>query len=79
MNVFGYMEEVLLLFKELLYNLSILELCSTLTFCTWCVLKLVELIEFTSYDILSIWNIFITSFIKRMIEWDRYDSFQVKI
>jgi hypothetical protein len=34
MNVFGYLEEVLLLFKDLLYNLSllsILELCSTLT------------------------------------------------
>jgi hypothetical protein len=35
MNVFGYMEEVLLLFKELLCNsslLSILELFSMLTF-----------------------------------------------
>jgi hypothetical protein len=46
MNVFGYLEEVLLLFKELLYNLSILELCSMLTFCTWCVLLF-------CYDILN--------------------------
>jgi hypothetical protein len=45
---FGYLEEVLLFFKELLCNLSILELCSMLTFCTWCVLLLY-------YDILSIW------------------------
>jgi hypothetical protein len=49
-NVFGYLEEVLLLFKELLYNLSILDLCSTITFCTWCVILVY-------YDILSIWNI----------------------
>jgi hypothetical protein len=38
MNVFGYVEGVPLLFKELLCNLSILELCSMLTLCTWCVL-----------------------------------------
>jgi hypothetical protein len=38
MNVFSYVEEVLLFFKDLLCNLSILELCSTLTFYTWCVL-----------------------------------------
>jgi hypothetical protein len=38
--VFGYLEGVPLFFKELLCNLSILELCSTLTFCTWCVLLL---------------------------------------
>jgi hypothetical protein len=38
MNVFGYLEGVPLFFKELLCNLSILELCSMLTFCTWCVL-----------------------------------------
>jgi hypothetical protein len=50
MNVFGYVEEVLLFFKELLCNLSILELCSTLTFCTWCVLML-------CYGILNIWII----------------------
>jgi hypothetical protein len=38
MKVFGYLEGVPLFFKELLCNLSILELCSMLTFCTWCVL-----------------------------------------
>jgi hypothetical protein len=38
--VFGYLEGVPLFFKELLCNLSILELCSMLTFCTWCVLLL---------------------------------------
>jgi hypothetical protein len=48
--VFGYFEGVPLLFKELLCKLSILDLCSTLTFCTWCVLLLF-------YDILSIWFI----------------------
>jgi hypothetical protein len=50
MNVFGYLEEVLLFFKELLCNLPILELCSMLTFGTWCVLLL-------CYDILIIWYI----------------------
>jgi hypothetical protein len=44
------LEEVILLFKELLCNLYILEFCSTLTFCTWCVLMF-------CYDILSIWII----------------------
>jgi hypothetical protein len=38
--VFGYLEGVPLFFKDLLCNLSILELCSLLTFCTWCVLLL---------------------------------------
>jgi hypothetical protein len=38
--VFGYLEGITLFFKELLCNLSILELCSTLIFCTWCVLML---------------------------------------
>jgi len=50
MNVFGYVEEVLLLFKELSCNLYILELWSTLTFCTRCVLLF-------CYDILRIWFI----------------------
>ena len=50
MNVLGYLKEILLLFKELLYNFSILDLCSTLTFCTWCVLMF-------CYNILSIWII----------------------
>jgi hypothetical protein len=36
MNVFGYLEEIDLFLKELLYNLSILELFSILRFCTWC-------------------------------------------
>jgi hypothetical protein len=48
--VLGYLEGVLVLFKELLCNLSILELCSMLTFCTWYVLLLF-------YDILRIWII----------------------
>jgi hypothetical protein len=50
MKVFGYLEGVPLLFKDLLCNLSILELCSTPTFCTWCVI-----IFF--YDNLIIWFI----------------------
>ena len=49
-KVFGYLEGVPLFFKELLCNLSILELFSMLTFYTWCVLLLF-------YDILSIWII----------------------
>ena len=39
-KVFGYLEGVPLFFKYLLCNVSILELCSTLTFCTWCGLLL---------------------------------------
>jgi hypothetical protein len=39
-KVFVYLEGILLLFKELLCKLSILEVCSMLTFCTWCVLLL---------------------------------------
>jgi hypothetical protein len=48
--VFCYLEEFPLLFKKLLCNLYILELCSTLRFCTWCVLLLF-------YNILIIWII----------------------
>jgi hypothetical protein len=47
--VFGYLEGVPLLFKELFCNLSILEFCSTLKFYTWC-------IRLLFYDILSIFN-----------------------
>jgi hypothetical protein len=54
MNVFGYAEEVLLFFKELLCNLSILEFCSMLTFYTWCVLLFV-------FYILRIWYIAIVA------------------
>jgi hypothetical protein len=50
MNVIGYLEEVIILFKELLYKLSILELCSMLTFFTQCALLVY-------FEILSIWNI----------------------
>jgi hypothetical protein len=38
--VFGHLEGVPLFFKDLLCNLSLLELFSTLKFCTWCVLLL---------------------------------------
>jgi hypothetical protein len=38
--VLGYLEGATLLFKELLCNLSILELCSMLTLCIWCVVLL---------------------------------------
>jgi hypothetical protein len=43
LNVFGYVEEVLLLFMKLLCNLSISELCSMFSFYTWCVLHVLIL------------------------------------
>ena len=46
-KIFGYLEGVPLLFKELMCKLSIFELCSTFTLCTWCVLLLF-------FDILTI-------------------------
>jgi hypothetical protein len=52
MNVLEYLEEVLLLFKDLLCNSSLLYILEVLSMliCTWCVLLV-------SYDILGFWFI----------------------
>ena len=69
-KVFGYLEGVPLLFKELLCNLSILELCTTLEFCTWCVLLLF-------YDILSTW--IITTCLQMFFQVDQGKSQVIKL
>jgi hypothetical protein len=53
---FGYLEGIPLLFKELLYNLSILELCSTLTFCTWCVLLFYNILSILDHNTKDVYD-----------------------